>query len=248
MPTDVQAIWLLNEQLIKLGAVLSLDYKAPLFVSWYDMTKTLIQRFLRPDSPHRIRFERLKFRGQTQVRMHPYGYRGPIPSPTVSPRDKAQFVEDCRTAQECIKGAIEEVKTFGIHAEEPKPKSQRRDAGGFHQHITGSVNMAIATDNATQNVGNIGETGSDLKEVSELLMQSMEITGRERLDALQAIEGITAESQKPPERRNWKAVFGWAELALGVANKATDIAGKLAPHLTHITAILTEAGRRIQGG
>lgn len=90
--------------------------------------------------------------------------------------------------------------------------------------------QAIATDNAIQNIGQMGNTGTSLREIATLLDQSLDLTARQRLDGLRAIEAIASEEQKPEARRDWKSIVDWGDKLLSISAHATDVATKLAPH------------------
>jgi hypothetical protein len=108
---------LIGEQITRLEGVRHLDWKNPQFVGWHDTTMMLLQRFLPPDSPHLNTFRSLEFRPRVAVRRLPYRYRGPRPTKGISLEDRVRFERDCATALECIKAALEEIQTFGVHAE-----------------------------------------------------------------------------------------------------------------------------------
>ena len=75
--------------------------------------------------------------------------------------------------------------------------------GGVQQNFHGPVTIhaqAIATDDAIQNIGNIGN-GTSLKEIAALLQESMELKRREVQDGLKAVEEIASEIPKAPEKR-----------------------------------------------
>jgi len=240
---------LLDELLVKLQSVRRLDWKNPQFVSWRDTTSALFQRFLPPDSPHIITFQRLTFRAPVAARTLPYNYRGPRPVTNVSSADRARFESDCAMAEECIKAVREEIRAFGVHSMRDWPAT--RNGGASHQNFYGSVtieNQAIATGNSIQNIGQMGDTGTSLKEIGALLDQSMELTGREKLESFKALEAIVAETHEPVERRNWKYIFDCGEKLASIANKATDIATKLAPHMPALVMLMDEGRKRLTGG
>jgi hypothetical protein len=80
--------------------------------------------------------------------------------------------------------------------------------------------------------------GPSLKEIAALLNESLDLTGRERLDGLKAIEVIASETQKQETNRDWKSILDSGEKLLSIANKATDRATKFAPLLPAITALI----------
>ncbi len=76
----------------------------------------------------------------------------------------------------------------------------------------------------------------------------MELTGREKLEGLEAIDGIALETKKPADRRDWKSIFDYGEKLASIVNKATDIAMKLAPHMPALALLTDEATKRLHGG
>jgi hypothetical protein len=157
--------------------------------------------------------------------------------------DRERFVHGCAVAEECIKAAMEEIRRFGVHTEVSGAKSAQK-VGGFHQTFHGPVtilNQATATDNAIQNIEQMGDTGANLQEISELLKQSMELTGRDVVEGLRCIESIATEVQKPEERRDWGSILDFGERLTSIVQKATDVAGKLAPYMPTIATFIGQA-------
>jgi len=218
-PQESTAIGLLNEQLQKLDSVRTLDYRDPKFIAWRNTTTNLLQRSLRPDSAHLITF--LEIRYQRRPKRLPFNYRGPLPSETTTPADREIFERACAIAEESIKGAIKEIRDFGVYSGGAEmPTSQKR--GGVQQTFLGPVviqSQAIATDSAIQNIGQMGNVGANLREIANLLGQSMDLTGREKLDGLKAIEVIDSETQKQESRRNWRSIMNWGEKPVSIAEK-----------------------------
>jgi hypothetical protein len=243
------AVELFTEQRNKLKQVRAFDYRHPDFKLWQDSTASLFQRFIRPDSPHFIRFRDIRFRGQAVIRGLPFNYRGPVPrTDGVSPEDKEQFERGCAEADNCIHGAIDEIATFGVHVEVANSKTRQKRVSGVQQIFHGPVTIekqVIATDNAIQNIGQIGDTGASLKEIADLLNQSLDLTGRQRLEALKGIEIIASETGKPEQHRNWKTIKDWADTVFDLAGKAGDVATKLAPHLPFLTALIHTASTKL---
>jgi len=215
-------ISLFNEQLMKLETVRGLNPKHPEFICWRNTTTTLFQKFL-PDSPHFTTFGYLTFRGQQQlgVRRLSYGYRGPLPRESASPEAAAKFQSDCDIAVACIKGAINEIQAFGIRADTGAGKAPRT-RGGFQQNFNGPVtihNQAVATDKAIQHIGQLGNIGASLQEITALINQSLDLTGRERIEALKTIEALAAEMRKPEGARDWKSVFQYGETLARISHQ-----------------------------
>jgi hypothetical protein len=110
----------------------------------------------------------------------------------------------------------------------------------FHGPVT-IQSQAIATDNAIQNIGQMGDIGASLKEVARLFQESMELTGRQIQEGLAGIEGLASEVKKPEDRRNSKSILDYGEKVLGIAGKATDLASKLAAYTPHIATLVEHA-------
>ena len=241
------AIRLLQQQLQRLSLIG--NHRDPQFTAWQDATTSLLQKFLTPDSPHLRTFSRIKYRAQTQARRLPYGYRGPIPTAhDVNPADIEAFNRGRDIAMACIKSVIEELHNFGIQSKMGAHLPPPQQARGFQQIFKGPVtiqNQAVATDNAIQNIGQMGTTGSDLKQIADLLKQSMELNGREQSEGLHAIEVIASEIKKPESTRDWKSIFDWGEKLTGIASKATDLAVKLAPYMPAVVRFVEEAAKRL---
>ena len=125
----------------------------------------------------------------------------------------------------------------------PKPKTNvaNESRGGLTQHFHAPVNQAIAMDRATQNVGQIGSSGNSLAEISDLLQQSYDLTRRQLEDALHAAKQLDIEAQKPEANRDWKSIAEWGNTLLGIAEKATDLTAKLAPHLPWVILLIEQA-------
>jgi hypothetical protein len=127
---DIESvIALFSEQRDRLAEVRKLNYKHPDYKLWRDTTTNLFERFVSPKSAHAIRFRDLRFFGPSSlvpVRRIAYGYRGPMPNPdAISPADQQQFERACSEADNCILGAITEIRTFGVPGETGNPKSSR---------------------------------------------------------------------------------------------------------------------------
>jgi hypothetical protein len=115
---------------------------------------------------------------------------------------------------------------------------------GVTQTFLGSVaihNQVIATDNAIQNIDQMGDAGVSLKEIARLFRESMELKGRELQEGLAGIEVVASEVKKPEKDRNWKSILDGGGKVLDVAGKATDLASKLAPYTPHILALVDAA-------
>jgi hypothetical protein len=113
-----------------------------------------------------------------------------------------------------------------------------------HQNFYGSVeirNQAIATDNAIQRIGQMGDMGASLKEIAELFQQREGLTKREVKEGLAEIEGLASEIQKPPDRRDWRSMLEGGEKVVAIAGKATDLTHKLAPHMHSIVGLVEKA-------
>jgi hypothetical protein len=241
METDGEkAVRLLNAQLKELESVRGLNHKDPVFLGWRDTTSALLQRFLPPGSPHTTRFQNLAFTGRVG-RRQPWG-SPPRPTGYISPQDQGHYIAECRTAEATIRQALKHIEEFGVPADQSLAKPSR---GGVQQNFYGNVTIesqAIATDNAIQMIGHMRDTiGSSLKEIADLLQQSEELTPRQVREGLGGIETLAVEVQKPEAKRNWKSVLEYGQAVLGIADKATDLAHKLALHTPTIVALVQGA-------
>src|SRR6266849_68901 len=164
---DAKAIRLLNEQLKELESVRGLSSYDPLFKAWHNTTVSLLKRFLAPTSPHLQSFIDIGF--WTSIYPAPPGHEHQL------------FVDGCRTAEASLKAVVKEIENFGVHVEQ-NPVKTAAGRGGPHQTFHGPVtiqNQAIATDNAIQKIGNMGDTiGASLKEIAEVFKQSEELSKR----------------------------------------------------------------------
>jgi hypothetical protein len=243
---DERAVRLLNEQLKELESIrLGLSYKDPLFKAWRDKTKDYLKKSLPPDSSYLVGFENLYFASRV-ARKQRWG-SPPRPPGYVSPQDQQHFMTDCRTAEATIKAALKYIEEFGVHSEQQhsaKPAAYQR---GVQQNFYGNVtiqNQAIATDNATQNIGQLGDTmamGASLEEIAGLFEQSEDLTKRDVKEGLAGIEVLTTEIQKPEQQRNWKSMLDYGQLVLTLADKTMDLAHKLAPYKSAVVALVQSA-------
>jgi hypothetical protein len=239
-----QAVRLLNEQLKELESVRGLNYKDPTFLGWRDTTTSLLQKFLPPDSPHLARFKNLAFTSRVS-RRQPWG-SPPRPPGYISPQNQEHYRAECRTAEATIRAALKHIEEFGVHTEQHATQPDtKKHGGGVQQNFYGNVtiqNQAIATDNAIQKIGHLGDTtGADLKAIADLLMQSQDLTPRQVNDGLAGIEVVASEVQKPKAQWNWKSIFDYGQRVLSLTEKATDLAHKLAPHKETIVALVQSA-------
>lgn len=240
-----KAIRLLTRQLEELQTIRSLNYKDPAYKAWHDTTMRVLQMFLGPESPHFIRFRDLRFFGPTVI----VPRRVRVPPDYISPADSAAFRKACETTDASLRAAMKDIEDFGVYVEQPKPVSAGRGKGRsggvsqtFHAPVT-IHSQAIATDNAIQRIGQMGNMGANLKEVAELFRQSMDLTPRQVQEGVREIEVLASEAEKPEEHRNWKSILESGEKVLGLAGKATDLASKLAPYTPHISTLIEHAKR-----
>jgi len=245
-----KAIRLLNRQLGELQAVRTLDHLNPKFQAWRNTTMGLLERFVGKDSHHTSAFRHMDFFSM-EMTIAPFG-GGHVPPGYISPMDTYEFKRGCEAADELLKAAIREVEDFGINAEEPKPapaSKGRGKTGGVSQTFHGTVNLnqAIATDSAVQRIGRIGnKTWADLKEISDLLQQSQELSPNQVKGGVADIEALAAEVEKPEEKRNWRSVLDCGQRVLDLAGKAVDLGTKLAPHTPTILALVDQAKHYIK--
>jgi hypothetical protein len=207
----------------------------------------VLETFLGPKSPHTARFKDLSFYGAPIISSDPFGPG--IPTAYLKSREAEKFLEGCKAAEATLQAAIRDIEDFGVHTEQPEPatppRRRGRSGGGVNQHFYGPATIhgqAIATDNATQSVGAVGDqTGASLDEIYELLRQSEELTPREVREAAEDIVTLTIEAQKPEPQRDWKSILDCAGKVLGLVDKARDLAGKLALHTPALNALVDKA-------
>jgi hypothetical protein len=252
---DAKATRLLNRQLEELNGIRPLNYKHPNFIAWRDTTRSVLEKYLGPNSHHTTRFRDLRFFGSARVIPVVFGSPPPPPPGYISPESAEAFRSACDMTAATLRAAIRHIEDFGVYAEQDSPaaakkgkgKSGTASQGGVHQTYNAPVTIhaqAIATDNAVQRigqVGNRGDMGTTLKEIAELFQQSMDLTRRQVQEGLSGIEGLALEVQKDPPRRNWKSMIESGEKVLGIAEKATDLAQKLAPYTPAIVALVETA-------
>jgi hypothetical protein len=245
---EQKAIRLLDRQLKELQLIRFGPGMPPSFPAWHDTTKLILDKFLGPESNHTVTFKNTSFTNPQVITdtlngtARPPGY--------VSPEDISAFFEGCNRFDATLKAAITHVEDFGVYIEQPKltltptPASvqkRREDSGGVSQTFHGPVyiNQAIATDQAIQKIGHIGnETGTSLKEIAALLQRSEELSPRQVNEGLTHIEAVAAEVQKPEAKRDWKTLLERGKSILEVAGKATDLAHKLAPYTSTVAALI----------
>ena len=241
-----KAIRLLKRQLVELKVVRVTNYKSPMFKAWYDTTSSVLERFLGPHSNYTNRFRNTRFLSMT---VEPFDGDFEF-SDDVSTNDSMTFRSACDTAEASLKAAIRHVEDFGVYIEESKlaPAGETRSGssgGGVTQNFHGPVTFhaqAIATDNAIQKIGRMGDaTGASLKEIADLLQQSEDLSPRQVKEGLAAIEALAVEVEKPEEKWNWKSVLECGQRALEVAGRAVDLGAKLAPYTPTIVALVEKA-------
>jgi hypothetical protein len=235
-----KAIRLLNRQLEELQTVRALNSSSdPKFKAWRDTTRGVLERFLGKQSHHTSRFATTNFFSMViSGQWDDSGYE--------SRADMREFQEGCSSAEETLKAAIREIEDFGVHEEQPKPTSNRRDrTGGVNQNFHGPVsiqNLAIAADSAIQKIGHMGDkTAASLKEIADLIQQSEELSKREVREGLAHIEAVAVEFQKPEAKRDWKSILASGQAILELTNKATDLAEKIAPYTPTVITLMDQA-------
>jgi hypothetical protein len=82
---------------------------------------------------------------------------------------------------------------------------------------------------------------ASLEEIAGLFEQSEDLTKREVKEGLSGIEVLTSEIQKPESQRNWKSVLSYSQTVLAIADKAIDVAHKLAPYTPHVVTLVEQA-------
>jgi hypothetical protein len=227
---DQKAVRLLNEQLKELESVRGLSSDDPQFKAWRNTTVSLLKRVLAPTSPHLESFLDIGF--------ETYVY------PASPGHEHQRFVDGCRTAEASPRAVVKEIENFGIHVEQHGTKAAAAQ-GGVHQTFHGPVtiqNQALATDNAIQKIGHVGNaTGVSLREIADVFKESEELTQRQVREGLAGIEALAVEVQKPEAKRNWKSVLDCGQVVLAIVDKATDLAHKLAPHTQTIVSLVQSA-------
>jgi hypothetical protein len=247
-PDEQEAITHLQNQIDSLAEIRAKAEQAhassPQFIQWKSHTTDLMRHYIAANSEHLNRFRMLSFRSNVMQLDWPGARYNSGPR-----RDDIEnFASDADVAVACLEGAIQHIKVFGLKQDEPpapaKPARGRGAAqGGITQHIHGNVNQAIATGRATQNVGQIGQSGNSLDEIVKLLQESYELNRRQMDEAFGAAQQLDAEVKKPEGSMNWKSIAEWGNTLIGIAGKATDLTEKLAPHLPWLTQLIEQAMR-----
>jgi hypothetical protein len=187
-----KAVRLLNEQLTELQSIRGLNGEDPSFTAWHDTTMSLLKRFLSPTSPHLERFVDIPF--LSQIYPAPPGH------------ERGIFVAGCKTADATIRAVLKEIENFGVYIGQTTPGvAGKGRSGSLHQTFNApvSMNQAIATDNAIQKIGQVGDKiGASLKEIADLLQQSQDLTPRQVNEGLAGIEVLASEQRKPVATRN----------------------------------------------
>lgn len=246
--TQQKAIRLLNRQLAELQTIRGLNADTPLFSGWFDTTRSVLDRFLGPESHYTKTFGSISF-VDLGMTISPFGVMAPPPG-YVSPEDLRIFREGCSHADATLRAAIRHVEDFGVYLEQPKPAPARKGRSGngggvtqtFHANTVTIQHQAIATDNAIQKIGHMGDkTGASLKEIADLLQQSEELSPREVKEGLAHIQAVAVEVEKPEAKRDWKSVLERGKTILDLTDKATDLAHKLAPYTPAIITLVDQA-------
>jgi hypothetical protein len=235
-----RAVEFFKEQLAALAALRNLPGITPELAKWKDSTRVLFTKYL-PTSPRFNRFCNIQF---GVARRRSFSGRGNLSPQTM----QHHYQEGCDAAERCIRGAIEDIERFDV--ESPTQPSTPQRAGlhiSANAPITINSNLAIAMDNATQNVSQITtQEGAKLEEITALLKQSLELTGRQMLEAVSAINAIAVEMQKPKSGWNWHTILDNTSKLSAIMTLATDISAKLGQHLPWIIA-LVEQGKQMLG-
>jgi hypothetical protein len=234
-PNGQRAVELFKAQLSALGSVRYLHGITPEFTKWKDSTNALFMKYL-PTSPHFIRFSNIRFGA---ARRRSFSGRGG-PSPQTM---QAYYERGCDAAEYCLKGAIEDIQRFDV--ELPAQPSTHQTAGlhiSANAPITINSNLAIAMDNATQNISQVAtQEGAKLGEITALLEQSMELNRRQMIDAMRAIDAIAVEMQKPKSGWNWHTILDNTSKLSAIMTLATDVSAKLGQHLPWISGLMEQA-------
>ena len=161
------------------------------------------------------------------IRVRPWGSR-PLPDDYVSNEDRRGFQTGCETADASLRAAIKHLEDFGVYVEEAEPAGMGRakSGGGVSQNFHGpvSLNQAIATGNAVQRIGQVGnKAGADLKEIADLLQQSQDLSPNQVRQGIGSSKFLSGQVELPEEKRNWKSVLERRQRVLELAGKAVDL-------------------------
>jgi hypothetical protein len=243
---DQKAIRLLERQIDRLASIP--EFLDARFVGWFDTSRNLLAKLLGPTSNTLQMFDRISWSSTTKQTLSA-NYADSVASVEAAKTHARKIFNVARTsATALLNSGIEHVKEFGVYAQ-PQPTSAATQTGGVHQNFYGNVtiqNQAIAADNAIQNVDQSSHVGPDLREIRKLLSESLDITGKQFSEALQAIEKIASETRKPEKGRDWKSMATWATTLANVVSKAIDVGPKIGPHLATVLQYI-EAGSKHLG-
>jgi hypothetical protein len=246
---EAKAIRLLNRQLGELRTnICRLNDGHPEFKAWRDTTRGFLERFLGTASHHTARFRDTRFHATPRLQSDFPGTRR-IPDSVLQQEQTDAFLMGCTIAEASLKAAIDEIAEFGLYTGETKPaptgRGRGRSAGGVSQHFSANtmhVTQAVATDSAVQRINHLGnKTGADLKEISNLLQQSQDLSPNQVRQGVADVEALAVEVEKPEEKRNWKTVLEYGQRVLELAGKAVDLGTKLGPHLPTVVALVEAA-------
>ena len=239
-PNGQRAVELFKEQLAALAILRSLPGITLELTKWKDSTRVLFTKYL-PSSPRFNRFCNIRF---GVVRRRSFSGRG-NPSPQ---RLQHHYQQGCDEAEQCIRGAIEDIERFDVELPTQPSTPQRAQLHiSANAPITINSNLAIAMDNATQNVSQVTtQEGAKLEEITALLKQSLELTGRQMLEAVSAINAIAVEMQKPKSGWNWHTILDNTSKLSEIMKLATDMSAKFSQHLPWIIGLM-EQGKQILG-
>jgi hypothetical protein len=241
-----KAIRLLTRQLKEIGThICGLnDDQHHDFKAWRDTTREVLERYLGKESHHTTRFRDTRFRGPSYLKSdYPGVSQGPSQREI---QEQAQaFQRGCATATATLQAAIKHVDDFGVYEEAARAASAkgRSGSGGVHFNAPLNVqNLAIAADSAAQRISHLGDkTGGDLKEISDLLQKSQDLSPNQVRQGVADVEALAVEVEKPEDKRNWKAVLDCGLRVLEFASKAVDLGAKLGPHLPSVVAVVDKA-------
>ncbi len=242
-PEVKHAVGLLRKQIDRVNQIG--DGSDPVFAEWFATTTDLFRKLRVSDSQKVKMFEHISFYPDENALRLKYGTVAQM-AKVAEPDYRAAYNKGRDVAINLIKGVIEEIETFGIAPAHPSDGSQKStptsaQSGGIQQHFYGNVtiqNQALAADNAIQHVDQSSHVGPDLREIRKLLSESLDITGRQFGDALQAIEKIASETRKPAKGRDWKSMATWGATLLEIVSKASDVAVRVGPHMMAVTQFI----------
>jgi hypothetical protein len=232
-----RAIQLIETQIQRLKNFPEATTEDAEFLRWRNSTMDLCDRFL-PNSRHSQQIKSISF-------------QDPVTRQVTDPDAKHKHLEAARArAHQSLEALIEEIETFDLPNEERAahiPTTSGKSVLHQEFHGTTTINaMQVATDNATQSLSQTNEELAEhLRAIASLISESQELCRREIRECLVAIQAFSDEQAKAKHRRNSAKIVAAATTVLTLANRATDLTAKLAPHLPALSTLIENAKRLI---